>query len=138
LKYWLLKTEPGTYSWSDLARNKRDRWDGIRNHQARNNLAAMSVGDPALIYHSGDDKSVIGIARVSRVAYPEPGTDDPRWLAVDVDALHPLERPVTLAEMKKNPKLAGMALLKQSRLSVVPLTRTEYDTIVRAAKHRAP
>lgn len=133
MKYWLLKTEPRTYAWSDLARKKRDRWDGIRNHQARNNLAAMSAGDAALIYHSGDDKSVMGLAKVSKAAYPEPGADDPRWLAVDVAAVRPLERPVTLAEMKKDPKLAGMALLKQSRLSVVPLTKAEYDTIVRAA-----
>jgi predicted RNA-binding protein with PUA-like domain len=133
VKYWLLKTEPGTYSWSDLARKKHDRWDGVRNHQARNNLAAMSVGDAALIYHSGDDKSVMGLAKVSKAAYPEPGADDPRWLAVDVEAVHPLERPVTLAEMKKDPKLTGMALIKQSRLSVVPLTKAEYDTIVRAA-----
>jgi len=133
MKYWLLKTEPGTYSWSDLASKKRDRWDGIRNHQARNNLAAMSVGDAALIYHSGDDKSVMGAAKVSEAAYPEPGADDPRWLAVDIEAVRALTRPVTLAEMKKDPKLAGMALLKQSRLSVVPLTKAEYDTIVRAA-----
>jgi predicted RNA-binding protein with PUA-like domain len=133
VKYWLLKTEPGTYSWSDLARKKRDRWDGIRNHEARNNLAAMTVGDAALIYHSGDDKSVVGLAKVSKTAYPEPGAEDPRWLAVDVEAVRPLERPVTLAEIKKDPKLAGMALLKQSRLSVVPLTKAEYDSIVRAA-----
>ena len=133
MKYWLLKTEPGTYSWSDLARKKHDRWDGIRNHQARNNLAAMTVGDAALIYHSGDDKSVVGLAKVSKTAYPEPGAEDPRWLAVDVEAVRPLERPVTLAEIKKDPKLAGMAILKQSRLSVVPLTKAEYDSIVRAA-----
>jgi len=134
LKYWLLKTEPGTYSWSELARKKSDRWDGVRNHQARNNLAAMSIGDPALIYHSGDDKSVMGVARVSRAAYPEPDAEDPRWLAVDVQVVRPLERAVTLAEMKKDARLAGMALLKQSRLSVVPLTKDEYDTILRAAK----
>jgi predicted RNA-binding protein with PUA-like domain len=133
VKYWLLKTEPTTYSWSDLARKKRDRWDGIRNHQARNNLAAMSVGDAALLYHSGDDKSVIGLAKVCKAAYPEPGADDPRWVAVDIEAVEPLKRPVTLAEMKKDPKLAGMALLKQSRLSVVPLTKAEFDTLVRAA-----
>jgi len=135
VKYWLLKTEPGTYSWSELARKKRDRWDGIRNHQARNNLASMSIGDAALIYHSGDDKSVVGLAKVSKAAYPEPGADDPRWLAVDVEAVRSLDRPVTLAEMKKHAKLAGMALLKQSRLSVVPLSKAEYDTIVRAAEN---
>ena len=134
MKHWLLKTEPGTYSWADLARKKRDRWDGIRNHQARNNLAAMSVGDPALIYHSGGDKSAVGLAKVAKAAYPEPGADDPRWLAVDVAAVRSLERPVTLAEMKKDPKLVAMALLKQSRLSVVPVTKAEFDTILRMAK----
>ena len=94
----------------------------------------MSVGDPALIYHSGGDKSAVGLAKVAKAAYPEPGADDPRWLAVDVAAVRSLERPVTLAEMKKDPKLVAMALLKQSRLSVVPLTKAEFDTILRMAK----
>jgi predicted RNA-binding protein with PUA-like domain len=134
MKHWLLKTEPGTYSWADLARKERDRWDGVRNHQARNNLAAMSVGDPALIYHSGSNKSAVGLAKVLKAAYPEPGADDPRWLAVDVEAVRALERPVALAEMKQDPKLADMALLKQSRLSVVPLSKAEFDAILRIAK----
>ena len=128
MKYWLLKTEPSTYSWSDLAKKKRDRWDGIRNHQARNNLAAMSQGDTALIYHSGDEKSVVGIARIAKAAYPEPGAEDPRWLAVDIDAVCAIARPVTLAEMKQSK--AAMALFKQSRLSVVPLTKAEHDCIL--------
>ena len=131
MKYWLLKTEPSTYSWNDLVKKKRDRWDGIRNHQARNNLAAMSVGDVALVYHSGDDKSVVGTARIAKAAYPEPGAEDPRWLAVDIEAVKALARPVTLAEMKKTKSLAEMALLKQSRLSVVPLTKAEHDTILK-------
>jgi predicted RNA-binding protein with PUA-like domain len=134
MKHWLLKTEPGTYSWADLARKKRDRWDGVRNHQARNNLAAMSVGDPALIYHSGSNKSAVGLAKVLKAAYPEPGADEPRWLAVDVEAVRALERPVARAEMKQDPKLADMALLKQSRLSVVPLSKAEFDAILRIAK----
>jgi len=131
MKYWLLKTEPSTYAWSDLVKKKRDRWDGIRNHQARNNIAAMKAGDAALIYHSGEDKSVFGIARVVKAAYPEPGADDPRWLAVDIEAGRALDRPVTLAEMKQQKSLAGMGLLKQSRLSVVPLTKEEHDVIVK-------
>jgi predicted RNA-binding protein with PUA-like domain len=133
MKYWLLKTEPSTYSWSDLAKKKRDRWDGIRNHQARNNLAAMSQGDAALIYHSGDEKSVVGIARIAKPAYPEPGAEDPRWLAVDIEAVRALARAVTLAEMKQAKALASMALLKQSRLSVVPLTKAEHDCILKLA-----
>jgi predicted RNA-binding protein with PUA-like domain len=131
MKYWLLKTEPSTYSWSDLAKKKRDRWDGIRNHQARNNLAAMSLGDTGLIYHSGDEKSVVGIARIAKPAYPEPGAEDPRWLAVDIEAVRAIARPVTLAEMKQAKALTAMALFKQSRLSVVPLTKAEHDCILK-------
>jgi predicted RNA-binding protein with PUA-like domain len=135
VKHWLLKTEPDTYAWSDLARKRRDRWDGIRNPQARNNLAAMSVGDTALIYHTGEEKRVVGVAKVAKAAYPDPGADDSRWLAVDVEAVRPLERPVTLAEIKAESKLAGLALLKQSRLSVVPLAKVEFDAIVRMSEH---
>ena len=131
MKHWLIKTEPSTYAWSDLVKKKRDRWDGIRNHQARNNLAAMSVGDALVVYHSGDDKSAIGIARVVKAAYPEPGADDPRWLAVDIEPVRALARPVPLAEMKQTKALASMALLKQSRLSVVPLTKAEHDCLVK-------
>lgn len=130
MKHWLLKTEPDTYAWQELARKKRDRWDGIRNHQARNNLAAMAVGDTALIYHTGEQRRVVGVAEVVKAAYPEPGADDPRWLAVDVRAKKPLARPVTLAEIKQEPKLADVALLRQSRLSVVPLSKGEYDAIL--------
>jgi predicted RNA-binding protein with PUA-like domain len=131
MKHWLIKTEPSTYAWSDLVKKKRDRWDGIRNHQARNNLAAMSVGDSLVVYHSGDDKSAIGIARVVKAAYPEPGADDPRWLAVDIEPVRALARPVPLGEMKQAKALTGMALFKQSRLSVVPLTKAEHDGIVK-------
>lgn len=133
-KHWLLKTEPETYSWSDLVKKQRDRWDGIRNHQARNNLAAMAVGDLALIYHSGGDRAAVGIAEVVKPAYPDPGADDPRWLAIDVAAVKPLPAPVTLAAIKKDRRLAGIALVKQSRLSVVPLAKGEYDVILELAK----
>jgi predicted RNA-binding protein with PUA-like domain len=134
MKHWLLKTEPDTYAWPTLARKSRDRWDGIRNHQARNNLAAMAVGDMALIYHSGKEKSVVGMARVVKASYADPGAEDPRWLAVDVAPVRPLPRPVSLAEIKKEPRLANIALVKQSRLSVVPLTKAECDILLALAE----
>ena len=136
--YWLVKSEPSTYSWGDLVRDGRTRWDGVRNALARIHLAAMKKGDVALVYHSGDDKAVMGIARIAGTAYPDPSADDPRWLAVDIEALRPLAVPVPLATVKRDAKLAGMALVRNSRLSVMPASAAEFEQILAHGKTKAP
>ena len=133
-QHWLLKSEPESYSWQDLVGEKRTAWTGVRNFQARKHLAAMRVGDHALFYHSGADKAAIGIAKVVRTAYPDPTSDDARWLCVDIAPVRQLERPVTLADIKASPALGGVALLRQSRLSVVPLSAAEFAQIVEMEK----
>jgi predicted RNA-binding protein with PUA-like domain len=136
--YWLVKSEPSTYSWGDLVRDGATRWDGVRNALARIHLAAMKKGDVALVYHSGDDKAVVGIARITRAAYPDPSADDPRWLAVDLEPLRPLAVPVPLATVKQDAKLAGMALVRQSRLSVMPASAAEFERILAHGNTKAP
>jgi len=136
--HWLVKTEPSTYSWEDLVRDGSTRWDGVRNALARNHLGAMSKGDLAFVYHSGDDKAVVGIAKITRTAYPDPTAGDPRWVAVDLAALRPLAAPVTLATVKQDAKLAGMALVRHSRLSVMPVADAEFEQILALAKTKAP
>jgi len=136
--YWLVKSEPSTYSWEDLVRDGGTRWDGVRNALARIHLAAMKKGDVALVYHSGDDKAVMGIARIAGAAYPDPSADDPRWLAVDIEALRPLAVPVPLATVKRDAKLAGMALVRNSRLSVMPASAAEFEQILAHGKTKAP
>jgi predicted RNA-binding protein with PUA-like domain len=133
-RHWLVKSEPGAYSWERLVREGRTVWDGVRNAQARNHLAEMVRGDAVLFYHSGDAKAVVGIAKVARAAYPEPGADDPRWVAVDLVPVRALRRPVALAEIKADRSLAGIALVRQSRLSVMPLEPDAYETILALAK----
>lgn len=130
MNYWLIKSEPGAYSWDDLVRDKETYWDGVRNYQARNNLKAMKVGDLALYYHSVNDKCVVGIARIVKEAYQDPTTDDDRWVAVDVVPETPFKRPVTLAEIKADSLLDEMVLVKNSRLSVQPVQKEEFDNIV--------
>ena len=137
MKHWLIKSEPKKYSWNDFVREAPDHWDGVRNYQARNNLKAMKKGDQALFYHSVTDKEVVGIAEVCRESYQDPTTDDEHWVAVDLRPVQPLERPVSLAEIKTQPKLSEIALLKQSRLSVVPLTAAEFRTIVKLGDSKA-
>ncbi len=136
--YWLVKSEPGAYSWDDLVRAGEDLWDGVRNYQARNNLDAMQRGDLVLFYHSVDAREVVGIARVTREGYPDPTTDDPRWIAVDVAPVKPLEVPVGLSQIKSDPALADVALVRQSRLSVVPLGRPEFTRILKLGKTGLP
>ena len=130
MSYWLLKTEPGAYSFEDLVRDGRTGWDGVRNYQARNNLAAMAVGDFAFIYHSVDAREVVGIALVVRTAYPDPTSDDPRWVAVDIEPVAALPVRVTLEAIKAAPSLREMRLVKHSRLSVVPVAESEFRTIL--------
>ena len=134
MKYWLAKSEPKKYSWNDFVSEGRDYWDGVRNYQARNNLSAMKIGDRVLFYHSVTGKEVVGIAEVVREAYQDPTTDDERWVAVDMVPVKKLTRPVTLAEIKAEPALAKVALVKQSRLSVVPLLASEYRKILSLVK----
>ncbi len=135
-QYWLVKSEPSAYSWDDLVREGRDLWDGVRNHQARNNLDAMKRGDLVLFYHSVDAREVVGVARVARESYPDPTTEDPRWVAVDIEPVQPLNEPVTLAQIKQDSTLRDMALVRQSRLSVVPLRRLEFQQILKLGETR--
>ncbi len=129
--YWLLKTEPGAYSWDDLEREGRTPWDGVRNYQARNNLREMREGDLGLFYHSVGPREIVGVVRVVREHYPDPTTEDERWVVVDVVPEKALARPVSLAEIKAEASLAEMALVRHSRLSVAPVSRKEFETILR-------
>lgn len=131
MSHWLVKSEPSTYSWDDLVKDGGTRWDGVRNYQARNNLQAMKKGDLVLYYHSGEGPAVVGIAKVVKESYPDPTTDDDRWVAVDIEPVKPLKNPVPLASIKKEKGLQNIALLKQGRLSVVPVTKEEYDIILK-------
>ena len=128
--FWLLKSEPSKYSWDDLVRDGSTYWDGVRNAQARNNLQAMRAGDRALYYHSQQGKEVVGVARITGEAYPDPTVDDARWVVVDLEPERPLRRPVSLAEIKADAKLRGIALVKQSRLSVMPIERPAFERIL--------
>ena len=135
MNFWLVKQEPADYPFSRLAADGRTDWTGVRNFQARNNLRAMSVGDRVLYYHSVEEKRVVGVARVTRAAFADPSVtaDDPsgEWLAVELAADAPLARPVTLAELKNDPELSNLPLIRHTRLSVVPVTRAEFERIVR-------
>lgn len=128
--HWLVKSEPGTYGWDDLVRDGATRWDGIRNAQARNYLQAMRVGDRVLFYHSGDGKEIVGVAKVVKAAYPDPTTDDARWLVVDLAAVKPLAAPVSLADVKRDAALAGLPLVRQGRLSVMPIEPRAFARIL--------
>ena len=130
-KYWLLKSEPSTWSWEDQIQSKIDMWDGVRNYQARNNLMKMKKGDHCFFYHSVNEKSVIGIVEVHKEHYPDPTDNSKRFVAIDVKALKKLKYPVTLDRIKKNKKLQKISLIKQSRLSVMPLTISEFKEIIK-------
>jgi predicted RNA-binding protein with PUA-like domain len=132
-RHWLVKQEPDSYSWDDFAREGKTSWDGVRNYQARNNLRSMRRGDAVLFYSSGEAKQVVGLAEVTREAYPDPTADEPAWVSVELKAVRPLGRPVTLAQIKADPAFRDMVLVRNSRLSVMPVTREEYDRIVRLA-----
>lgn len=131
-KYWLVKQEPSAYSWADFVADGRTSWTGVRNYTARNNLRAMQMGDDVLYYHSVTDKAVFGLATVARTAYADPTAKEGDWSAVDLAPTRTLGRPVTLDEIKLNPRLQEMALLRLSRLSVQPVSAAEYREIVRA------
>jgi predicted RNA-binding protein with PUA-like domain len=127
---WLLKTEPSTYAWADLVRDGRTTWDGVRNPAALAHLRAMRVGDEAMIYHTGSQKAVVGIARVVRAAYPDPNAGDSRQVVVDLAPVRPLPRPVTLATIKADGRFRDFALVRIPRLSVMPVTRAQWDGIL--------
>jgi len=129
-QYWLVKSEPFKYSWDQFVQDGGAYWDGVRNYQARNNLKAMKKGDLALFYHSNEGKEVVGVARVVKEHYPDPTADDERWVVVDLKPVKALKQPVTLEQIKAEPRLQQMKLLRQSRLSVSPVTRDEFDVIV--------
>ncbi len=130
-QYWLVKSEPEAYAWADLARDKRTAWTGVRSYAARLHLNAMKRGDRVLFYESVTTKAAVGIAEVAKTAYPDTTADEPGWLAVDLKAVSPLSKPVTLAQIKDQPALRDIALLRQSRLSVMPLSEAAYQLIVK-------
>ena len=130
MNYWLIKSEPNAYSWEDLVKLGKDHWDGVRNYQARNNLKAMKPGDSASFYHSVNEKSVVGIAECVSDHYPDTTTDDDRWVVVDFIPKEKLKRPVTLDEIKSRSELSEMVLVKNTRLSVQPVKREEFDLII--------
>jgi predicted RNA-binding protein with PUA-like domain len=128
MAHWLMKSEPESYGWPDLVRDGATEWDGVRNNAARLHLKAMNAGDEAFFYHSMSDKAVVGIMRVARGAQPDPKDSD--WVSVRVEPVKPLPRPVTLAEIKAEPRLAQMELIRQSRLSVAPVRDEEWAKIL--------
>ena len=128
-QYWLVKSEPESYSWADLVRDNNTSWTGVRNYAARIHLNAMRVGDRVFFYESGGPKAVVGVAQITRAAYPDKTADEPGWVAVELKAVAPLARPVTLAEIKADPVLAKMALVRIGRLSVQPVTAAEFARI---------
>ena len=128
--HWLVKSEPSTYSWDDLVRDGQTAWEGVANAAALIHLRAMKTGDEALIYHSGSGKAIVGIACIIRGAYPDPKLKDPRRVVIDVQAHHPLKRPVTLSSIKAEPSLAALALVRISRLSCMPVS-AEHRAILR-------
>jgi predicted RNA-binding protein with PUA-like domain len=128
MNYWLMKTEPGTFSWDDLVRDKKAVWDGVRNFQARNNLKAMKKGDFAFIYHSMNDKAVIGIAEITREHFPDPKEKD--WAAVEIKAVKKLKHAVNLSTIKQEKRLTNMVLVNNSRLSVQPVRKEEFDLVI--------
>lgn len=130
-QHWLVKQEPTAYSWDDFVRDGGTRWDGVRNFQARNNLKAMRAGDRVLYYHSVEGQAVVGIAEVAREAYPDPTAKEGAWVAVDLVPVKPLRTPVTLEAIKATPSLRDIALVRQGRLSVMPLGKDAFDTIVK-------
>lgn len=130
MNYWLIKSEPNTYSWDDFVKLGRDHWDGVRNYAARNNMREMKVGDLAFFYHSVNDKCVVGIAKVVKEHYQDPTTDDDRWSVVDLVPEGKLTKPVTLDDIKSDERLADMVLVNNSRLSVQPVKREEFDIII--------
>tara|TARA_Y100001968_G_C18955546_1_gene525199 strand:- start:89 stop:502 length:414 start_codon:yes stop_codon:yes gene_type:complete len=129
MAYWLMKSEPGAWSWEDQVKDGTAEWDGVRNHQASNNMKAMKKGDKAFFYHSVNEKRIVGIVTISKEYYPDPTDKLGRFGMVDVKALRPFKKPVTLADVKGEPQLENLALVRQSRLSIMPISDDEWQLI---------
>lgn len=134
MNYWLVKSEPDAYSWERFVKEGKTMWEGVRNYQARNNLKEMKKGDMVLFYHSVSAKEVMGIAKVVKEHYPDPTADDDRWVVVDLVPVDTLSKPVKLEQIKKDDRLENIALVKQSRLSVMPLKKDEFDIILQLSE----
>ena len=134
ISYWLIKSEPSSWSWNNQVKDKVTMWDGVRNYQARNNLMKMKKKDLCFFYHSVSEKQIIGIVEVVREHYPDPTDKTGRFVVTDVKAIKKLKKPVSLEKIKSTPKLVNIALIKQSRLSVMPLKKTEWDTIIKISE----
>lgn len=134
MQYWLIKSEPYKWSWNDQVAKGVEHWDGVRNYQASNNMKAMEIGDQAFFYHSNEGKEIVGIVEVVKLYYPDPSDPNGRFGMVDFKAMRPVKTPVTLAQIKADQKLADMALLKQSRLSVSPVRKSEWDYILKLSE----
>jgi predicted RNA-binding protein with PUA-like domain len=130
-QYWLVKSEPDAFSWDQQVANGVEPWTGVRNHSAKLNLKAMKVGDLAFFYHSNEGKEIVGIVKVVREAYPDPTAEKGDWVSVDMQAVGPMPKPVTLAEIKADPQFADLALVRLSRLSVVPVSKPHWDRLCR-------
>ena len=129
--YWLLKTEPGTYSFENLLKDKKTNWNGVRNFQARNYLRTMATGDLALIYHSGDERAVVGVAKVVKAAYTDPDPDGGDWVQVDLQPVQPMKTRIPLSQIKSTPTLKEMPLIRHTRLSCMPITSAHYETLLK-------
>ena len=137
-KCWLMKSEPFKYSWDELVKDGRTYWDGVRNYEARNHMQAMKKDDLVLYYHSNEGKEIVGIAKIVGESYPDPTIDDDRWVVVDIAPVVAFAEPVTLAQIKADPKLTEIQLVKRGRLSVIPLTTTEFKYLLKLGKTRLP
>jgi len=136
--FWIVKQEPSKYSWEQFQKDGSTYWDGVRNYQARNNLKAMNKGDLILFYHSVIGKEIVGIAKVTRESYPDPTTDDDRWVVVELKPIKPFKVPVSLDQIKAQKELTEIALIKQSRLSVMPVTKKEFQILLKLGKTSLP
>jgi len=133
MNYWLIKTEPNEYSWDDLVKLGRDHWDGVRNYAARKHMMGMKVGDLAFFYHSVKQRDIVGVVEIVREYYPDPTTDDDRWVVVDVVPKEQLKKSINLDQIKADTRLVNMALVRIGRLSVQPVTKNEFDIIMKMA-----
>ena len=136
MNYWLVKSEPFKYSWEQLVKDKKTFWDGVRNYGARNNLRDMKKGDEVFFYHSNEGMEVVGIAMVVKESYQDPTTEDKNWVVVDLSPVKPLMKPVTLGQIKAEPKLANMELVKNSRLSVQKVTPDEWKQVLKMSERK--
>jgi len=133
MQYWLFKSEPGAWSWDDHVKKGAEHWDGVRNHQACNNMKAMKIGDRGFFYHSVNEKQIVGVVEVVKEYYPDPSDESGRFGMVDIKAVMPVKTPVTLADIKSDPRLADFGLVRQSRLSVVPVSAGHWKILCKMA-----